>query len=136
MIAIQLMDRLKTFHSHWLLHRDMKPENLLIGSSRDPKTLFIIDYGLAKAYRHKVTGRHIPCRKGKGITGTVRYSSIHTHHGIESARRDDIESAFYVLIFLYRGSLLWQQVTQKFETRDELSKYIQETKETKLATEI
>lgn len=136
MLAIQLVERLKTFHSHWLLHRDMKPDNLLIGSSRDPKTLFIIDYGLAKAYRHKITGKHIPSRKGKGITGTVRYSSIHTHRGIESARRDDMESALYVLIYLFKGSLPWQNSTKNFETRDELADYIYDVKENSPTNEI
>ena len=112
-----------------MLHRDLKPDNLLMGSSREADILFLIDYGLVKAYRHKITGKHIIFRQDKGVTGTVRYSSINIHNGMESSRRDDIESALYVLIFLFYGRLPWQDSNQQFETRNELSEYIREIKE-------
>ena len=126
MLALQIFDRIKTFHSNWFLHRDLKPDNFLIGASRDPKTLFIIDYGLTKVYKHQHTGKHIVFRRDKGVTGTVRYSSINTHKGIESSRRDDIESIFYVLIYLFYGSLPWQNHKKSFKNRSELSDYIME----------
>lgn len=42
------------------------------------------------------------------MTGTIRYSSINSHLGIELSMRDDMESLGYVLIYLATGELPWK----------------------------
>lgn len=109
MIAIQAMRRIEFVHSKSFLHRDIKPDNMLMGS-HDPSTLYLVDFGLAKRYRDHVTKQHLPYREGKHLTGTARYASVRTHLGIEQSRRDDLESLGYVLVYLYKGSLPWQGI--------------------------
>ncbi|KAK9268428.1 hypothetical protein L1049_000178 [Liquidambar formosana] len=108
MLADQMITRIEYLHSKGFLHRDIKPDNFLMGLGRKANQVYIIDFGLAKRYRDSTTNRHIPYRENKNLTGTARYASCNTHLGIEQSRRDDLESLGYVLLYFLRGSLPWQ----------------------------
>jgi serine/threonine protein kinase len=103
-------------HFEGILHRDIKPDNFLLGAADDPDTIFVIDFGLSKKYLLS-SGEHIPFKAGKGMTGTARYVSIATHRGLEQSRRDDLESLGHVLLyFLKGGSLPWQGLPGRSRT--------------------
>jgi len=82
LLAEQMMQRIEYVHHRHFLHRDIKPDNFLIGSTKRANKIFIIDFGLAKRYLQR-DGTHIPYRDSKNLTGTARYASINTHLGIE-----------------------------------------------------
>uniref|UniRef100_A0A3Q3KQN8 non-specific serine/threonine protein kinase n=1 Tax=Mastacembelus armatus TaxID=205130 RepID=A0A3Q3KQN8_9TELE len=108
MLADQMISRIEYVHTKNFIHRDIKPDNFLMGIGRHCNKLFLIDFGLAKKYRDNRTRQHIPYREDKNLTGTARYASINAHLGIEQSRRDDMESLGYVLMYFNRTSLPWQ----------------------------
>jgi|Transcript_79476 serine/threonine protein kinase len=107
-LAEQMVSRLEYFHSKNFVHRDLKPDNFLMGLGAQAHIVYLVDYGLAKRFRNSTTMRHISPKDGKPFLGTARYASINAHEGKEQSRRDDMESLGYILVYFYKGSLPWQ----------------------------
>ena len=76
------ISRIEYIHSRNFIHRDIKPDNFLMGIGKRGNQVNVIDFGLAKKYRDPKTHLHIPYRENKNLTGTARYTSINTHLGV------------------------------------------------------
>ena len=99
LIGKQVIDRIQWVHSKYIVHRDIKPDNFLIGKE-DPNVIYLIDFGLSKKYRSSNSGKHIRFGFTGKLTGTVRFASANALRGGEQSRRDDIESIGLLSIFL------------------------------------
>ena len=116
MLAYQMMDVLEFIHNKHIIHRDIKPDNYVMGLNDMNAVLYLLDFGLAKKYRSSKTLVQYPYIKKKKLTGTARYASIHALEEMEQSRRDDLESTGYVLMYFLRGNLPWQGL--RLKTKD------------------
>lgn len=80
--------RLEYVHDQTLIHRDVKPENVLIGRPQQSSpyatastedTLYLIDFGLARQHVDPLTGMHILARNNVGMIGTYEFMSVNAH---------------------------------------------------------
>lgn len=112
-IGDQVITRLETLHTCGYLHRDIKPDNLLFGRLPEERlVLHLVDMGLSKQYM-TAHGEHILERTGGETFGTPRYLSVACHDGRTTSRRDDLESVMYMLVYLAKGKLPWDNLSLK-----------------------
>lgn len=126
LIGLQCLDRIEWIHEKNFIHCDIKPENFLMGK-KDPRVIYMIDFGLSKKYRSERTKRHINFSITKKLIGTARFASVNALKGYELSRRDDLESFCYMIFFFILKKLPWQGI--KCETQTKRYKKICEIKE-------
>jgi serine/threonine protein kinase len=116
-IGVQLIERVKYVHELGLIHRDIKPDNFLMGKEN---IIYLIDFGFCKKYMKNA--KHIEERKTNSIIGTPTFVSINVHEFCEPSRRDDIESIAYVVLYLYLDDLEWKKMKNVDDIKSEKMK--------------
>ncbi len=108
-IMISIVDILENLHSHFVIHRDIKPDNFMVSWTNPQKIkLTLIDFGLATVFVDD-RKQHFPMKveRSSHIIGTPKYISTHIHEGIEPCRRDDLISVGYIGLQMLVGGLPW-----------------------------
>jgi serine/threonine protein kinase len=104
-LGTQIITRIKFLHEKYLLHRDIKPANFLFGLGTQTNKLYLVDFGFAKRYNYN--GSHMLEKSLNSIVGSPNFVSLNVHKLIEPSRRDDLESAIYIIMYMLYGSLDW-----------------------------
>ena len=133
-IGYQMIEILEYIHNKHVIHRDIKPDNFVVGLNEKRKYIYILDFGLSKKYRSSRTLQHYEMVKNKNLTGTARYASINALNGLTQSRRDDLEAIGYVLMYFLRGRLPWQGIPVK--NKEDRYRKIMEKKKATSAEEL
>jgi serine/threonine-protein kinase len=97
-LADQVLPALDAAHAHGVIHRDVKPQNILI--SRDPLWTFLSDFGIAKLLTETAGLTHTG-----SVLGTPSYMSPEQLLGQELDSRSDLYSFGVVLYEILTGSV-------------------------------
>jgi len=104
-IATQIADALADAHAHGIVHRDVKPQNIMLAARDQVKML---DFGLAKVTHVPdpvVADAETSIRSVAGmIVGTVPYMSPEQVRGVELDARTDVFSFGVVLYEMLSGT--------------------------------
>jgi serine/threonine protein kinase len=106
-LGLQILNVLEAVHERGVIHRDIKPSNFLLKTNKltGVSELYLIDFGLSLL---EDNNERKQIKTNQPLLGTTRYMSVAVHQGLTAGKRDDLESLGYILIFLQKGSLPWQ----------------------------
>lgn len=93
--SIQICEALLCAHENGIIHRDIKPQNIIINKENIPK---VTDFGIAQATNKNTSVE-------KDIMGSVHYFSPEQARGIKTDQRSDIYSLGIVMFEMITGTL-------------------------------
>lgn len=96
-LIVQACEALEAIHQAGIVHRDIKPDNILIAKGGLVK---LMDFGLAKGYGARLTGSHV-------IMGTPCYMSPEQARGGDVGPKSDIYAIGLVLYELLSGKTVF-----------------------------
>lgn len=102
-IFLQTCDALNHLHSHGFLHRDIKPDNIILNDTAYQKDfLTLIDFGIAKKIKEP---KNLKLTAEGTVVGTPAYMSPEQVMGKELDNRSDIYSFGVLMFYVLSGRL-------------------------------
>lgn len=126
-LFVSVCDALQHAHQKGIIHRDIKPTNVLISVDGEAPTPKVIDFGVAKATSQKLTERTLFTEHGV-LIGTPEYMSPEQAeiNPLDVDTRSDIYSLGVLLYELLVGSLPFESEKLREAAWDEMQRTIKE----------
>jgi tetratricopeptide (TPR) repeat protein len=133
----QVCEGVQHAHQRGVIHRDMKPSNVLVMIQDDRVVPKIIDFGVAKATSQRLTERTVFTELGQWI-GTPEYMSPEQAEmtGLDIDTRTDVYSLGVVLYELLSGAQPLDPTTLRSGGFDEMRRRIREEEPQRPSTRV
>ncbi|CEF63832.1 T-cell immunomodulatory protein [Strongyloides ratti] len=106
-IGYQLIEALTILHAAGYLHRDIKPDNMMIGLPPNDRRIYLIDFGMSRQFKNSDGSLRITKRKNLCFRGTKVFASNWALLNNEQQPWDDIHCVLISLSFMLNGTLPW-----------------------------
>jgi len=107
-VALQIAEAVAVAHERGVIHRDLKPRNMMITPEGKVK---VLDFGLARAVASEVTTAETAVTQPGRVIGTPAYMSPEQARGKPADRRTDIWSFGCVLYEMLTGHVPFEGET-------------------------
>ena len=136
-IFVAVCEGIQHAHRRGVIHRDVKPSNLLVTVHDDRPVPKVIDFGVAKATSQRLTERTVFTELGQWI-GTPEYMSPEQADltGLDIDTRTDVYSLGVVLYELLAGVQPFDSTTLRGAGFDEMRRRIREEEPPRPSTRI
>jgi len=136
-LFLQACDALQHAHQKGIIHRDVKPSNVLVCREGERPAVKVIDFGVAKATSQKLTERTLHTQHGM-VLGTPEYMSPEQAGttSLDVDTRTDIYSLGVVLYELLVGALPFDSQELRAAPDREMLRVIREVEPPRPSTRI
>ena len=109
-LAEKMITAIKHLHSIYIVHSDIKPDNIMIDIREN---VVFIDFGLSSLFYNAEKDVYRENSRTPHLIGSPKYASYNLHTGNTISPRDDLISIGYIMMTVLGIELPWSSVSHE-----------------------